>query len=125
MHCLPAMGVSLIDVQRQTILNGIRDAARGDWKVLVVDQNSWKLVMNVMKEDDILSEKIAEIEHIEERRKPNRDMDAIYFLSPEPHIVDCIMADFEHRRYRGAILLWTGCGCEAKGCVSENVADST
>ena len=34
-------------------------------------------------------------------------MDAIYILSPEPHIVDCLLADFEARRYRTAYLVWT------------------
>lgn len=37
----------------------------------------------------------------------NPDMDAIYLLSPQPHIVDCLMADFERRRYRNAFLVWT------------------
>lgn len=37
----------------------------------------------------------------------NPDMDAIYLLSPEPHIVDCLMADFERRRYRKTFLVWT------------------
>ncbi len=31
----------------------------------------------------------------------------IYLLSPEPHIVDCLMADFERRRYRKTYLVWT------------------
>ena len=106
---LPIMGISMIDIQRTTILDAIKNATRGDWKILVVDQSSWKLILNVVKEDDILSEKIAEIKHIEQKRSAEREMDAIYFLTPEPHIVDCIMADFEQRRYRRAILLWTGC----------------
>jgi len=38
----------------------------------------------------------------------NPTMDAIYLLSPQPHIVDCVMADFEKRRYRRAYLVWTG-----------------
>jgi syntaxin-binding protein 1 len=37
----------------------------------------------------------------------NPDMDAIYLLSPQPHIVDCLMADFERRRYRNTFLVWT------------------
>lgn len=37
----------------------------------------------------------------------NPDMDAIYILSPQPHIVDCLMADFERRRYRQSFLVWT------------------
>ncbi len=49
-----------------------------------------------------------DIERIEDRREPNPDMDAIYFLSPQPHIVECLLADFDRRRYRKAYLLWTG-----------------
>lgn len=37
----------------------------------------------------------------------NPESDAIYFLSPEPHIVDCLMADFERRRYKKSFLVWT------------------
>jgi syntaxin-binding protein 1 len=35
-------------------------------------------------------------------------MDAIYFLSPQPHIVDCLLADFDRRRYRRGFVIWTG-----------------
>lgn len=37
----------------------------------------------------------------------NPDMDAIYILTPQPHIVDCLMADFERRRYRRTYIVWT------------------
>ena len=37
----------------------------------------------------------------------NKDMDAVYILSPLPHIVDCLMADFERRRYGRSFLIWT------------------
>jgi syntaxin-binding protein 1 len=50
---------------------------------------------------------MVDIERIEERRAMNPDMDAIYLVSPEPHIVDCLMADFERRRYRKSFLVWT------------------
>lgn len=49
----------------------------------------------------------AAIELIEARREPNPEMDAIYLLSPEPHIVECLLADFELRRYRRGFLVWT------------------
>lgn len=34
-------------------------------------------------------------------------MDAIYLLSPELSVVDCLLADFDQRRYRKAFLVWT------------------
>ncbi len=37
----------------------------------------------------------------------NPTMDAIYLLSPQPHIVDCLLADFERRRYKKSFLVWT------------------
>ncbi|RYP07471.1 hypothetical protein DL764_002478 [Monosporascus ibericus] len=77
------------------------------WKVLVIDESSKKIIDNVVKEDDILNHNIANIERIEERRDMNPTMDAIYILSPQPHIVDCLMADVERRRYRKCFLVWT------------------
>lgn len=38
----------------------------------------------------------------------NPTMDAIYLLSPQPHIVECLMADLERRKYRKSYLLWIG-----------------
>ncbi|KAF2708912.1 Sec1-like protein [Pleomassaria siparia CBS 279.74] len=101
------MGVSLIDIQRELILSTIKSTTRGDWKVLIVDEDSRKLIDNVVKEDDVLNANITNIERIDDRRETQRDTDAVYFLTPKPHIVDCIMADFESRRYRGAFLIWT------------------
>ncbi|KAH7398277.1 Sec1-like protein [Pyrenochaeta sp. MPI-SDFR-AT-0127] len=98
---------SMIDIQRDLILNTIRQTTRGDWKILIVDEDSQKLINNVVKEDDILNSNITNIERLEERRQTIRDMDAIYILTPKPHIVDCLMAEFDQRRYRGFFLIWT------------------
>jgi len=38
----------------------------------------------------------------------NPTMDAIYILAPLPHVVECLLADFERRRYRKAFLVWIG-----------------
>ncbi|PVH80328.1 Sec1 family protein [Cadophora sp. DSE1049] len=99
--------VSAIQEQREIILDTIKSITRGDWKVLVIDEFTKKIIDNVVKEDDILNENIANIERIEDKREMNPDMDAIYVLSPQPHIVDCLLADFERRRYRKSFLVWT------------------
>ncbi|EEH22575.2 hypothetical protein PABG_04786 [Paracoccidioides brasiliensis Pb03] len=88
------------------ILDTIRYAGGKDWKVLVVDEGSKKLIDNAVKEDDILNQNVTNIEQIEHRRPMNKDIDAVYILSPLPHIVDCVMADFERRRYRKSFLVW-------------------
>lgn len=90
-----------------------------------MDEDSKKILDNVATEDDILKENITssspifipsnakaaltslDIEQIENRRPLNPEMDAIYLLSPLPHIVDCLMADLERRRYKRAFLIWT------------------
>ncbi|KAF2829393.1 Sec1-like protein [Ophiobolus disseminans] len=100
-------GASMIDIQRELILSTIKSTTRGDWKILIVDEDSQKLINNVVKEDDILNANITNIERLEDRRTTQRDMDAIYIITPKPHIVDCIMAEFEQRRYRGFFLIWT------------------
>ena len=93
-----------------------------------MDETSRKLIDNAVSEDDILNLNVTsespnphrprapaligppqDVEQIEHRRSPNPTMDALYILSPLPHIVDCIMADFERKRYRKAWLVWTSC----------------
>ncbi|KIH90135.1 syntaxin-binding protein 1 [Sporothrix brasiliensis 5110] len=101
------MGISIIQIQEQVIIDTIENITRGDWKVLVLDETSKKIIYNVVKEDDILNKNIANIELIEERREMNPTMDAIYILSPQPHIVDCLLADLDRKRYRRAFLVWT------------------
>ncbi|PHH74303.1 hypothetical protein CDD83_4591 [Cordyceps sp. RAO-2017] len=101
------MGLSVIQEQRDVILQEIKNITQDDWKCLIVDGTSKKIIDNAVKEDDILNINIATIERIEDRREPNPEMDAIYLLSPEPHIVECLLADFESRRYNRAFLLWT------------------
>lgn len=100
------MGTSIINVQRDIIVNTIRSTGGDDWKVLVVDEGSRKLLNNAVKEDDILNHNVTNIEQIEHRRVANPDMDALYILSPLPHIVDCLVADFQKRRYRRGFLVW-------------------
>lgn len=74
---------------------------------MVVDDTSRKLLFNSVSEDDILNLNVTNVEQIEHRRTPNPEMDALYILSPLPHIVDCLMADFERKRYRMSHLVWT------------------
>ncbi|KAI4181994.1 MAG: hypothetical protein LQ348_004917 [Seirophora lacunosa] len=79
----------------------------GQWKVLILDDGSQKLINGVVREDDILELNVTHIERIEQRRPANKEMDAVYLLSPLPHIVDCMMADLERQRYRRTFLIWT------------------
>ena len=101
------MGTSIIDLQRGILLDTIRHISGNDWKVLVFDERSRRLVNNVTKEDDILNCNIINIEQLEDRRTTQGSTDAIYLLSPLPHIVEALKADLNRRRYRKAFLVWT------------------
>ncbi|KAL8649280.1 MAG: hypothetical protein Q9226_005643 [Calogaya cf. arnoldii] len=100
-------GTSVIGIQQKIILETIRGTDLGEWKVLILDGGSRKLVDGVVGEDEILGLNVTNIEQIEERRPMNKEMDAVYLLSPLPHILDCLMADLERRRYRRTFLVWT------------------
>ncbi|KAL8723544.1 MAG: hypothetical protein Q9225_000179 [Loekoesia sp. 1 TL-2023] len=94
-------------------------------KILILDRGSRKLIDGVIREDDILELNVTspsaglplsmfvhaepglDIENIEDQRSMNKEMDAVYLLSPLPHIIDCVMADLERRRYRRNFLIWT------------------
>ena len=91
----------------------------------MLDSQSKKLVDNVVKEDDLLNENLTsasrspesgavrvadssvDIELLDDKRPPNPDTDAVYLLSADPYVVDCLLADLSQHRYRRAHLLWT------------------
>lgn len=101
------MGTSILEEQRKVFLTTIRQTAGDDYKVLVVDEESRKLLFNVVKEDDIVGCNIIAIEQLESRRQHQPDTDAIYLLTPLPYIVEALKADLSRRRYKKAFLIWT------------------
>ncbi|KAL2262670.1 hypothetical protein VTK26DRAFT_492 [Humicola hyalothermophila] len=100
-------GPSIIKEHGKAIIDAIRRTAPNEWKVLVLDETTKKIIDTSVNEDDILNHNIAIIERIEERRQMNPEMDALYILSAQPHIVDCLLADFERHRYRRGFIIWT------------------
>lgn len=51
-------------------------------------------------------------------------MSALYIISPQSWIVDCLMADFEVGKYKKAYLVWTSCALLAMWSFHEaQVAD--
>ncbi|AEO55256.1 hypothetical protein MYCTH_2298909 [Thermothelomyces thermophilus ATCC 42464] len=102
-------GPSIIKEHGKAIIEAIRSRTlNNEWKVLVVDETSKRIIDSSVNEDEILNHNIANIERIEDRREMNPDMDALYLLSPQPHIVECLLADFSCHRYRRGFIIWTG-----------------
>ena len=54
---------------------------------------------------------LPDVVQIEQQRKGNPNLDAIYLLSPEPYVVDCLLSDLERRRYNRTFLIWTSRAC--------------
>lgn len=98
---------SIIEEQKRLLLQTLRRTTGDDWKVLVLDETSRKLLYNVVKEDDVLNCNIISVEQLEDRREYNPETDAIYLLSPLPHIVEQLKADLGRKRYRRGFLIWT------------------
>ncbi|MCJ1288299.1 vacuolar sorting protein VPS33/slp1 [Xylographa opegraphella] len=101
------MGTSAIATLREIILEVVRYTAQGQWKVLVLDETSKRLVDSVVKQNDILQEKVTNIEQIEHKRALDQDLVAVYLLTPDPHIVEWLIMDLERRRYHRSHLVWT------------------
>ncbi|KAI5804450.1 Sec1-like protein [Geopyxis carbonaria] len=100
---------SLLDLQKTAIIDAIKNTQPPNtWRCVVVDETSYKVITNVMEEHHILDEKVSDIKKIEERRT-SQPMECLYILTPEEHIVKCLISDFARPkpRYNCAHLLWT------------------
>ncbi|RMZ84679.1 hypothetical protein DV737_g895, partial [Chaetothyriales sp. CBS 132003] len=82
------MASSMIDLQRAAVLEAIKTTSGDDWKVLVLDDHSRDIVFNAASLDDVLNCNIINVEQLEDRRASQPDTDAIYLLSPRPHIAE-------------------------------------
>jgi hypothetical protein len=78
------------------MLGSVReDADDNDWRVLLVDKESMKILSASCRLFDVMEKGISVVEDVAVNRQPLSKLEAIYFLSPEAESVDALIRDFD------------------------------
>jgi len=85
------------------VLRHNQKSGKVEWRVLVVDKFSIKILSSTIKMHQLSAEGITLVETLEKKREPMPNMEAIYFITPSEESISTLIQDFKSRSLYKAV----------------------
>ena len=87
--------------------DGSSSEAKMQWKVLIVDDLTVKIVSSSLTMAQLASEGVSNVQHIQKYRGPNSSADAIFFVLPNKKNIDEILYDIKKKSFRAFNIMFS------------------